>query len=81
MDDHGAKVDQYPAAVAIALGARDRKPMLFGGFGDGVGNRARLDFRAPTHDDEGISDDRAAVQIQDGDVFSFFIFGRGADDF
>ena len=75
-----AEIDQDPAAVAIALGARDVEAVFARGVGDRIGDRARLDFRAAGDDDERVGDDGPAVEVEDGDIFAFFVFGCGADD-
>jgi len=77
---HRAEIDQDPAAVGIPLGARDRQTVLANALGDRIGDRARLDGRAAGDDDERVSDDRSAVEIEDGDVLALFVFGGGADD-
>ena len=77
VNDDRAEIDEDPAAVAIPLGARDRESIRARGLGNRVGDRARLDFRAPRHNDERIGYDRAALEIDDRDVLAFFIVGGG----
>jgi len=75
-----AEADQHPAAVGVPLGARDRQAVLANALGDRIGDRARLDGRAAGDDDELVGDDGPPVEIEDGDVLAFFVFGGGADD-
>jgi hypothetical protein len=78
--DDRAEVDQDPAAVRVPLRTRDRKAVLTNGIRNGIGDRARLNFRAPGDDDERIGNDGPAVQIEDRDVLALLVFGGGADD-
>jgi hypothetical protein len=77
MRNDRAEVDQDPAAVLIALGAGDREAVFPRCIGDRIGDRARLDFRAAGDDDERIGDDGPAVEVQDGDILAFLVFGGG----
>jgi hypothetical protein len=56
------------------------EPVLAGCVGDRIGDRAGLDFRAAGNDDERIGNDGPAVEVQDGDILAFLVFGGGADD-
>ena len=80
MRDDRAQVDQDPAAVGIPLRTGDRKAVFTGGLADRVGDRPRLNLRAAGNDYEGVGDDGPALQLEDGDVFAFLVFGGGADD-
>ncbi len=80
VDDDVAQIDEDPAAVAVALGARDRAAVGAYGLGDRVGDGAGLDVGAARRDDERVGDDRAALEGKDDDVFGFAVFGGGADD-
>ena len=80
MGDHGADVDQDPAAVGVPLGARDREPILAGRLDDRVGDRSRLNLRAARDDDERVGDDGTPIEVEDGDILAFLVFGGGADD-
>ena len=75
-----AEVDQNPTAVAIALRPGHGETVLADLLGDGVRDRARLDLGAPAYDNERVGDDSPPIEIEDGDVFGFFVFGGFADD-
>ena len=77
MRDDRAEIDQDPAAVLIALGAGDREAIFPRRIGDRVGDRTRLNFRAAGNDDERIGDDGPAVEVKDGDILTFLVFGGG----
>ncbi len=70
--DDVAEVDQDPPPVGVALGTA-AQPRLRGFLDDRVGDRARLDHRAPGHDDERIGDDGASGEVEDGDVLGFLV--------
>jgi hypothetical protein len=74
-----AEIDQYPAAVVIAFRAGNSEAGAADGLDDRVGDRPGLDLRAAGHDDERIGNDRAALEIQDREIFAFLVFGRTAD--
>jgi hypothetical protein len=38
-----------------------------------------LNFRAPRHDDEGIGNDCAALEIDDRNILAFFVVGGGVN--
>jgi hypothetical protein len=78
--DDRTEIDQDPTAIGVPLRTRHPESVLAGGVRDGVGDRSRLNFRAPGDDDERIGNDGPAVQVEDRDVLSFFVFGGGADD-
>jgi hypothetical protein len=78
--DDIAEVDQNPAAVGVALGTGDRKAILPHRIRDRIGDRAGLNFRAAGDDDERIGNDGPALEVQDGDILAFLVFGGGADD-
>ncbi len=80
MGDDRPQIDQDPAAVVIALGPGDRVAVLPRGLDDRVGDRPGLDLRAAGGDDERVGDDGAAIEVENGDVLAFFVFGGGADD-
>ncbi len=79
VDDHGTQINENPAAVSVSLSPRDGEPVDPHGLCDRVRDRARLDLRAARHDDERVGDDRSALEIDNRDVLTFFIFGSGAD--
>ena len=80
MRDDRTKIDQDPPAVGVTLRTGDRKAVVANRLGDRVGDRAGLDLRAAGGDDERVGDDGAAIEVEDGDVLAFFVFGGGADD-
>ena len=75
-----AEIDQDPAAVGVSLRTGDLEAVLADRVGDRIGNRAGLDFRAAGNDDERIGNDGPAIEVQDGDILAFLVFGGGADD-
>jgi hypothetical protein len=81
MHDHVAEVDQDPAAVGVAFGARDLASVVACALRNRVGDGTRLDDRAPGDDDECVGDDGPPIEVEDGDVFALFVFGGGADEF
>ena len=74
MRDDAAEIDQDPTAFGIALRARDAIAGFPRAFDDRVGDRSRLHVRAAVYDNERIGENGAASQIEDGEVFAFFLF-------
>jgi hypothetical protein len=78
--DDRTQIDQDPAALSVPLRTRHREAVLARRIGNRVGDRPRLNFRAPGDDDERIGNDGPAVEVEDGDILAFLVFGGGADD-
>ena len=76
MDDDATRVEQYPAAVGVALDACGAEPTLAQCQRDRIGNRARLNLRTSGRDDECIGENALADQIDRLNIFSFLIERR-----
>lgn len=79
MDDDGAEIDQNPAAVIIAFGPGDGEAGAANRLDDRIGDGPGLNLGPPGDDDEGVGNDRAAFEIEERELFAFFVFRRGAD--
>ncbi len=78
--DDRAEIDEDPAAVGVALGARDGEIGLARFLDDGVGDRTRLNDRSAGRDDEGVGDDRPPFEREGQYVVGFEIEGGFADE-
>ncbi len=79
--DHVAQIDQNPRALIVPLDARDFVAFAFGALDDRVGNRTRLNFRAPGDQCKSICENRASADVDRGKVFALAIERGVADDF
>lgn len=77
MDDHGAKVDEQPPALGVPLNARGFEVVsLAGRFGDAIHQGGKLPLARAAANDEEVSEDGMAAQVQQDDVFRFLVFER-----
>jgi hypothetical protein len=71
--DHAPCVKQDPASVGVTFETRAAETGAFERFRNRIRDRARLDLRAPGHDQKCVGEDRLADQVDCLKVLPFFV--------
>ncbi len=80
MNDHRPEIQEDPAAFGVAFDARDPPAGGFDRLDDRIGDRSRLDLRAPGDEREVVGEDRFRTDLERLELLALFLFRGRADD-